>query len=201
MTKIEIPESLRAYFDNRAVCRAVDELVDQLDGKDMPNCDWEEAQNYNQALLMAAQVRADYAALLFKVWDATFGDAAPHRLLGEYFDYEGHSPKMCWEDPGVYRAYYRDGDPDEDGRHDDLCVYITKDSLELRVYRYNEDDELDVAGMPKLERWSTQQEDDESGPYLVNESVSRAVFFAEPDAVIHRFAEDAANVLKAVLES
>ena len=58
MTKIEISESLRAYFDNKAVRRAVDELVDQLDGTDMPNCDWEEAKNYNQALLMAAQVRA-----------------------------------------------------------------------------------------------------------------------------------------------
>lgn len=200
MIKIEIPESLRAYFDNKAVRRAVDELVDQLDGKDMPNCDWEEAQNYNQALLMAAQVRADYVALLFKVWDATFGDAAPHRLLGEDFDYEGHSPRMCWTDPWVYRGYYRDGDPDEDGRRDDLRLDITKDYLELRVYRYNEGGELDVAGTPKLERWSTQ-EDDESGPYLVNESVSPADFFAAPDAVIHRFAEDAANVVQALLET
>ena len=197
---MEIPESLRSYFDNSAVRRAVDELVKQLHGQDMPECDWEEAQNYHQALLMAAQVRADYAALLFKVWDATFGDAAPHRLLGEYFDYEGHAPKMCWDDPWVYRGYNRDGDPDEDGRHDDLRVYITNDFLELRVYRYNEDDELDVAGTPKLERWSTQQEEDESGPYLVNERVSRADFFAEPDAAIHRFAEDAANVIQALLE-
>ena len=100
----------------------------------------------------------------------------------------------------MYRRYYRDGDPDEDGRHDDLCVHITKDYFELRVYRYNEDDELHVAGTSTLERWLTQQEDDESGPYLVNEKVSRADFFAEPDAVTHRFAEDAANVIQALLE-
>ena len=197
---MEIPESLRSYFGNKAVRRAVDELVKQLHGRDMPECDWEEAQNYHQALLMAAQVRADYAALLFKVWDVSFGDAAPHRLLGEDFDYGNHSPKMCWEDPSVYRSYYRDGDPDEYGRYDDLYVHFNEDYLELRVYRYNEDHELDVEGMPKLERWSTQQEDDESGPYLVNDRVSRAEFFAQPDAVIHRFAEDAANVLQALLE-
>lgn len=201
MAKLEIPESLRSYFDNKAVRRAVDELVEGLHGQDMPECDWEEAQNYNQALLMAAQVRADHFALLFKVWDTTFGGAAPHRLLGEDFDYESHSPEICWDQPWVTRRYYRNGDPDENGQYDDLCVYFTNDYLELRVCRYNEDDELVVDGTPKLERWSTQQEEDESGPYLVNERVSRADFFAEPDAVIHRFAEDAANVIQSLLEA
>ena len=197
---MEIPESLRSYFDNKAVRRAVDELVEGLDGQDMPECDWEEAQNYNQALLMAAQVRADYVALLFKVWDATFGGAAPHRLLGEYFECEDHSPKMCWDEPWVARRYYRDGDPDENGRYDDLRVNFTNDYLQLRVYRYNEDHELVVDGTRRLERWSTQQEEDESGHYLINERVSQTDFFAGPDTVIHRFAEDATNVLQALLE-
>ena len=44
---MEIRESLRTYFDNdnKAVRRAVDELINKLDGKGMPKCDWEEAQN------------------------------------------------------------------------------------------------------------------------------------------------------------
>ena len=46
----------------------------------------------------------------------------------------------------MYRRYYRDGDPDEDGRHDDLCVHITKDYFELRVYRYNEDGRVTCCG-------------------------------------------------------
>lgn len=201
MTKIEIPESLRAYFDNKAVRRAVDELVDQLDGKDMPNCNWEEAQNYNQALLMAAQVRADYVGLLFNVWKAAFEGADPHRLSGEYFQHEVHSPNGIWNAPWVCRSYYRGGNPEEGGRCDDLAVYLEETGLELRVYRYNEDENLDVAGTPQLERWSIQENDDVGGPYLVNESVSPADFFAAPDAVIHRFAEDAANVVQALLET
>ena len=62
----DTPDSLRAYYDNgnKAVGRAVDALTGKLNGADMPDCDWKEAQNYNQALLMTAQVRADYVALL-----------------------------------------------------------------------------------------------------------------------------------------
>ncbi|MDE0270321.1 MAG: hypothetical protein OXP11_03855 [Gammaproteobacteria bacterium] len=108
MATIEIPESLKVYYENKAVRRAVDELVRKLDGAGMPDCDWEEAQNYNRALLMAAQVRADYMALLFDVWEATFGRSKPQRLGDQYFGHEYLSPKLVWEYEWLWRSYYVD---------------------------------------------------------------------------------------------
>ena len=49
-----IPASLTNHFGNPAVRRAVDALVDALDGNNMPESSWDEARSYNQALLMAA---------------------------------------------------------------------------------------------------------------------------------------------------
>lgn len=198
---MEIPESLRSYFDNKAVRRAVDELVEKLDGQDMPECDWEEAQNYNQALLMASQVRADYAALLFKVWEATFGRSDPQRLLGEYFAYDQLSPSQIWEDEWLWRSCYRDGDPDEGGRWDDLCVSMGEDNLELRVYRYNADGESNYSETPSVERWSTYTDDGEEVLCLTNENLTRAEFFSDPDAVVHRFAKDATIIVEMLLET
>ena len=122
METIEIPESLKTYYKDKAVQRAVKELVGKLNGADMPDCDWDEAQNYNQALLMAAQVRADYVGLLFKVWDATFGQSDPQRLMGEYFEYEKLSPNQIWEveNKCLWRDYYRNGDSAEGGQCDSL---------------------------------------------------------------------------------
>ena len=54
-----IPQSLKEYYGDRAVRSAVDALAEKLKGIDMPEVGWEEGRNYNQALLMAAQVRAD----------------------------------------------------------------------------------------------------------------------------------------------
>ena len=170
MTKVVIPDSLQSYFDNKAVHRAVDELIEVLDQQDMPACDWEEAQTYNQALLMAAQVRTDYVALLFNVWEASFGKSDPKRLLGEYFDYTQLSPSEIWEARWMWRSYFRDDDPDEGGRLDDLCVYMDEASLELRVYRYDVGGDLDYSETPNLERWSTCTDDDEEVLYLANES-------------------------------
>ena len=72
----------------------------------MPDCDWKEAKNYNQALLMAAQVRADYVALLFDIWDATFGSQSLDGLGHEYFDHEHLSPNLIWSYQWLWRSYY-----------------------------------------------------------------------------------------------
>ena len=100
------------------------QLVDVLDGVNMPDTGWEEARNYNQALLMAAQVRADLADLLFRVWDASFGQANPSCLGEEYFNSEAASPAAIWRERYVERYYYRDGRPaEEDRRSDGLFVW------------------------------------------------------------------------------
>ncbi len=198
MTTIEIPKSLRTYYGNKAVRRAVDDLVGKLNEADMPDCDWDEAQNYNQALLMAAQVRADYVGLLFKVWDTTFGQSDPQRLMGEYFEYEKLSPNQIWgvENKCLWRDYYRNGDSVEDGQCDSLHVRLTEASLELMVYRFNDDDELDHSGTPKVEGWSTKHDDTWDGQYFANKSVSTEEFLNESEQVIDRFAEDADKIIQ-----
>jgi len=72
MTRIATPDSVTAYFTDKAIRTAVDDLVGQLDGKHMPVDDWDEQRDYHRALLMAAKVRADYAEFLFEVIDALF---------------------------------------------------------------------------------------------------------------------------------
>ena len=200
MTTIEIPESLRTYYGNKAVCKAVDDLVGKLNKAGMPDCDWDEAKNYNQALLMAAQVRADYVALLFDLWDATFGEKDPQRLKGECFDYDQLSPNSIWDERYLWRSYYRD-DLDEDGRWDDLSVYMDKAKLELRVYRYDVNSGLDYSETPNLERWSTEQDGSEHSPFLANKSVSTEEFLNEPKQVIDRFAEDADKIIQVLLKT
>ena len=74
-------------------------------------------------------------------------------------------------------------------------------SLELSVYRYDVGGDLDYSETPNLERWSACTDDDEEVLYLANESVTRAEFFSQPDAVVHRFAEDAAKIIEVLLES
>ena len=201
MATIEIPESLRAYYGNNAVRRAVDDLVGKLNKADMPDCDWDEAKNYNQALLMAAQVRADYVALLFDLWDATFGKWEPQRLKGKYFEYGHLSPNQIWEDEkSLWRDYYRNGEPDKEEQCDSLFVRLTEASLELMVMRHNDDGELDYSRTPEVEGWSTKH-DDTWDEYLANESVSTEKFLKEPEQVIDRFAEDAAKVIEVLLKS
>ena len=104
-----IPNSLQEYFGNLAVRNAVDSLAAALDGENAPQMGWDEARNYNQALLMAAQVRADLVDLLFRVWDATFGQANTLRLGVEYFDgQEDGFPAAVWRERHVERYYYPD---------------------------------------------------------------------------------------------
>ena len=205
MATIEIPESLGVYYDNKAVRRAVNELVGKLDGAGMPDCDWEEAKNYSQALLMAAQIRADYVAPLFDVWEATFsrsfGRSDAQRFMGEYFDHEHLSPSQIWKYGWLWQRYYRDGRSDKSGRYDDFCVILREARLDLRVFQYNQNGEMNGSGMPTVEGWSTQHDDIEGGLCLANEGVKFADFLSEPVRVMDRFASDAANVIEALLET
>ena len=195
-----IPSSLQEYYGNQAVRNAVDALVDVLDGADMPEVGWDEARNYNQALLMAAQVRADLADLLFRVWDATFGQADPARLGEEYFNWEEASPAAIWRERYVERYYYRDDRPaDEDGRSDGLFVWLvppTKRTIALGVDRFAEGD--DLAELPAnatdgLEGWHIAMNDGCS--YLSNQSVEIAQFLANPSQTLEQFHRDAVEMV------
>ena len=187
-----IPSSLQEYFGNQAVRNAVDALAEVLDGTNMPVTSWDEARNYNQALLMAAQVRADLADLLFRVWDATFGQANPAQLGEEYFDCESGSPAAIWNDGYVERYYYRDERPaEEDGRSDGLFVWRvppTYIKIALGVDRFAEGDvalELPANAADGLEGWHVATIDDHT--YLSYQSVDMAEFLGNPCLVLDRF--------------
>ena len=118
-----------------------------------------EARNYNQALLMAAQVRADLVDILFRVWDATFGQANPAGLGEEYFNCEDASPLPSGES-GMRNATTTATTDLRRGRTVGwLFVWLvppTKRTIALGVERYSEGD--DVAELPAnaadgLEGW------------------------------------------------
>ena len=127
----------------------------------------------------------------------------PSTSQGVYFDYEQLSPNQIWEveNKCLWRDYYRSGDPDQDYPYDQLCVCLSEDSLELSVYRFNDDEELDHSKTPEVEGWSTKHDDTWGGQYLANKSVSTEEFLNEPKQVIDRFAEDADKIIQVLLKT
>ena len=84
---------------------------------------------------------------------------------------------------------------------DELCVSLSDTNLEISVYRYNQDGDLNGSGTPKVEQWSIQQDDDAEGSYSANKGVSLEDFLSEPDRVMERFAKDAAKVIEVLLKT
>ena len=200
------PNSLQEYYGKQSVRNAVDALVDALDGADIPEVGWDEAWNYNQALLMAAQVRADLADLLFRVWDATFEQTNPAGLGEEYFNSDDASPAAIWRERYVERYYYRDDRPaEEDGRSDGLFVWLvppTKKTISLGVERYVEGD--DVAELPAnavdgLEGWHIAVNDGDS--YVSNQPVEIAQFLAHPSQTLEQFRRDAVEIVNFLMQN
>ena len=198
-----IPESLNHYFGDQAVRHAVDALADALDGNNMPKSVWEEARKYNQALLMAAQVRADFVDLLFRVWDRTFGPANPAQLGEEYFaDQHDGFPARIWSNGYVERYYYRDGRPaDENGPSDGLFVWLVPPAdrmIALGVERYADGEE--VAEIPanaadRLDGWHVADTVDDDYAYFSNQPVGITEFLGNPGPVVDRFRRDAVEMV------
>ena len=169
----------------------------------MPEARWEDVRNYNQALLMAAQVRADLVDLLFRVWDESFGRAEPDRLGEDYFAYEDGDCSLAdlWESKELERNYYRDNlSPSEDGRADVLGVGVPeKRSLGLYVVRYAESDEIAAPGaIAGTEGWKITHDATDGYAYLVNQSVDVRKFLNDPCPALTRFRNDARAVVDAL---
>ena len=198
-----IRDSLQKYYGNQAVRNAVDALVPALDGNNMPEVRWwEEARNYNQALLMAAQVRADRADLLFRVWDTTFGQTTPSRLGEEYLHSKGASPAAIWSEPSVERFYYRDRRPvEENGPSDGLFVWLvppTRRTIALGVERYSDGD--DIAELPANPAdvprgWHVTGDMDGGYYYFANNAVDMMEFLGDPCPALERFRRDAVEIV------
>lgn len=196
------PTSVREYCTNKAVRTAVDALIEKLDGSDPPEVKWEEARKYNQALLMAAQVRGDFVDFLFEVWNGSFGKAEPDRLRGEYLDCESCSPAVLWEKGELARYYYRNGNPDDDGPWDELGVSVDEvGDISLSVSRCNNEESYYTLAedMDLPDGWKI--ESNEYGKFLVNESVNMKDLDHGDTCPIKRFADDARRAVEFLVEN
>ncbi len=205
MSNFFIPESLKSYYakgDKNPVKRAVDALVDQLDGKTIPDLDWEETQDYNKALLMTAQVRADYCAMLFRIWDATFGKCKVKGPRDHWYFYEDeHSPAKLWENSCCSRDIYRNGDPDDDGPNDELYVNLENKKVELHVWRYKDDDNIYTSDkLPNVKSWKVKKDEGGDAYLKTKNGVTIEEFILDPDPAIAALKKQAADMAAALLK-
>lgn len=197
MVEFEIPDSLKQYFSDKKVQTAVNDLVDKLDGDNMIECDWSEAREYNQALLFATQVRADFIDLLFEVWESSFGKSDLKKLGIQYFGNHLATPKYLWEERSLENSFYRDGSPDDEGRSECLIVWVNNDKMCLQVYRFaDEADFAELGAARSLQGW--QIENEERGEYVSNIPAALADFVVSPEATIQRFRDDAKRMIEAL---
>ena len=200
-----IPRSLKKYYEERAVFKAVNELVGVLDGSQTPKLSRKEAKNYNQALLMAAQVRADFVDLLFRVWDETFWKAKITRkdTRKEWLD---SSPNNIWDGGLGVSNYY--GAVKDGGQSDTLGVTMvsTDDDthiIYLYVYRFDRDDVLAArpACVPSgLEGWEITPGDDDDW-WFQNKSVDMVDFLENPGPPLDRFRREAVKMVEFLASS
>lgn len=192
-----VPKSVCEYYKNRPVGQAVDALCENLAGNETPEMDWQEARNYSKALLLAAQVRADYIDFLFDVWENSYGRVQPERLGGAHFEWNGYSPIQIWRNGALAHAYYRQGNVDEGGRSDILGVELDhKGALHLFVGRYDANgDIVDLGEIEAPEGWQVRHYDGD-GDYLVNEAVSIVDLCEDSASAFERFAQEAASIVE-----
>jgi len=208
MTEIAVPSSLQEYLTNRAVRLAVDELIKVIDGSNMVAEGWEEARNYNQALLMAAVVRAAQAQFLFDVWDATWGACGAGQLGDEAFD-EDMGPEQIWDDREVYRSfkladrYKSDGDSILFG-----VGFTTTNEIVIIAILVDEDDDfkeqIDLVekgfwSAPSC-AWKSLPATESANPHASSTGISAADLTSNTPAVIAQLRRHAEKMVKAIID-
>lgn len=188
MAGFEIPGSLRAYFDDKELSRAVDALTEVLQGDEPPVMKWSDAKAYNRALLMAAQVRADHNDMLFELWDRVFGAAVniPRRSFEVDFEANHCTPHRMFQDSFVWRTISREGLDDEDLEETyELTIEHDKRIIFLSVSKWDatEDEYVDFIFSPSNVsggHWKRHTDDDDvasarSAPITISD------FLDDPD--------------------
>lgn len=199
-----IPRSLKKYYEERAVFKAVNELVGVLDGSKAPELSRKEAKDYNQALLMAAQVRADFVDLLFQVWDEVFGKAEISEK--ECFYSQMYTISHIWEKGELGVSYYY-GAVEDGGRSNTLGIMTsTDDALHeicLYVERFDGDDVM--AGRPACDPfgsgdWKIKSGDNDNW-WFQNEPVDMVQFLENPGPTLDRFRREAVKMVEFLASS
>lgn len=195
------PESVKSYYEDAKIRESVDALLEKLDGCGaFENIDRNEARSYNQALLAAAQVRADYVELLFNFWEETFGKAIQQEgeNLREEFLSENNAPKDIWKN-GSLRSYVEPkraaGNKEfywEIWVRDDGGTYIYLESFQ---YDISGDAYIDFEGDfsgPEWDFWSVERNADNISS--LTGKVPFTEFSVNPDIYLPRL-QVAANTL------
>jgi len=198
MSKLSLPDSVKTYFNEKSLQTSIDSLVDRLDGKKMPESDWEQARSYNQALLMAAQIRADYVELMFGLWEETFGNSAAESLGSPFFDWD-EDPLSTWENDYLRHSFYRDGTPQDEGKHEELYISFEEEFVCLEVHRFlNNETPLDFSPKCGLSLWDLKSDDGDI--YARTERVPIKKFIANFDVEIAKLREAADEMVKYLLD-
>ena len=186
-----VPPSLKTYYGEPAVFKAVNDLAANLTGDKTPEGNREDARNYNQALLMTAQVRADFIDLLFRVWDETFGRAD---IVGkERFESKQFTIPKIWDWGWLGVRHFAE----DDGRSDLLYVYQTvgDPAIGLAVERYSKNEtpacppKISLKGWEIYECWTESRRDYNWA--FTNDTVDMVEFLDDPLPTLRRFRRDA----------
>lgn len=189
MAGFEIRDSIKAYFTNKPLKEALGSLAETLQGNKLPEMKWHEARNFNQALLMAAQARADYNEMLFEIWERTFGEAL-ERLAGDCevdFEHDTCTPDYMWNEGIVWRSMSRHG-LWRPGLIQAFELYVCAglEGVYLLVARWDgtQDDhgniDFDPATIAEATTW-TSFEDDRGDVVARTPLISLKDFMADPD--------------------
>lgn len=132
--QIEIPESVKFYYENDANENAINELVtlNSRQNKRLSGFTLNELDRSNQARLAAMKTQIDLWNLMVEIWDNTWGIAIKEFQLGKEIEASGYDDirdfNHTWDE-----AFYKKYNNIEDG-YLILSVDITSESVVLYFY-------------------------------------------------------------------
>lgn len=193
MDTFEISASVKDYFDPDKfhVRQALDDLCKDLSGNIAPEINSiANLLDYNRALHMAAQLRADYVEMLILIWDKVFGYASRQNpsLPRAKIDRQNYKPVDIWSDQRFLQELYLPAGAKGKSRAYELQVDIRDDDLSLIVCLYDGDEEgyIDLSGSPDEIGAGTnwRREEDDDSTYYQTQGVEMVEFLRNPDAHI-----------------
>jgi len=177
VSEFEIPASVASYFSEKAVKAAVNALIFDAAGNSMPETTWAEARDYNQAVFMALQVRTELVDMMFRIWEATFGEADVSRVGEEYFDWS-YNPDYVWRERELARSQYGQAGSDDRVPSEVFGVFIKDLSIGLWIESWSDESEVvEPYAVLSVDGW---ERDEDDNVYRAIATVSLEEFLADP---------------------
>lgn len=197
MQPFEIPESVKAYFQEPATRAVVDSLVSTLGDPVLPDMDRNKLINLSEGVLLACQIRADFVGFMVSLWGNTFGEALVGSGLKEIFP-EDCTIKEVWTER-YFWSYVIKGDDNEQSQFE-LTVQIDQRSHEVKlcVFHYDEGDELVEFG-PRLripEGWERKNYEGPNRMLEPNAGIPIKDLISNPNEGIAKLKESAIAIVR-----